>query len=440
MTYLLGLLIILFTACDIFSVDLSLGHGVSAKNAMLNLIALVLAIRIVLRGSFKLEVPIIVISYVVMFVYALFSIFVASMVIEYPHYKLVGSAVSLKQEVLDPALMLLTFFYGTRTFNEAKTLTKVLLGAFAAASILTVTNVYGLTHVGNIVYGYNNLYEDNRVYGFFGHANETGVLIVLLVPAYIAVAMTSRGIMRAAWISAMMICVVVLIMTGSRGAIAGLGLGGLVAAFMCRKYLTAARLLQGAVVLALIGLPIIAVLGARYGGEMVHRIVSQATSADADDVSSGRLGLWADAINRMMESPLSLITGFGWNVYDSMGFKLIPHNHYIMLWFELGLVGLGSYLLVIRSLIRNAMLGLKTATPEMRCYLVAFVYSLMILSAAVIFEQLFTPWLYIWPYAGLTLRIAVLARNPSKAADSIALPAALGGERPALGARVPSLN
>jgi O-antigen ligase len=440
MTYLLGLLIIMFTASDVFALDLSLGPGVSVKNAMLNLIALVLIIRIVLRRSFKLEVPTIVFSFAAMFIYALISIFVASMVIEYPHYKLTGSAISLKQEALDPALMLLTFFYGTRTFNEAKVLTKLLLGAFTFASIITVTNVYGLTHVGNIIYGYNNLYEANRVYGFFGHANETGVLIVLLLPAYVAVAMTSRGVIRFAWISAMMISVVVLIMTGSRGAIAGMALGGLIAAFMCRKYLTPARLLQGALVLALIGLPIIAVLGAKYGGEMVHRIISQATSADADDVSSGRLGLWATAIGRMMETPISLISGFGWNVYDSMGFKLIPHNHYIMLWFELGLVGLGAYLLVMRTLIHNAMVGLKTATPEMRCYLVGFVYSLMILSTAIIFEQLFEPWLYIWPYAGLTLRIAVLARNLSPAADSIALPVATGGERPALRPRVATLN
>jgi len=88
--------------------------------------------------------------------------------------------------------VLLTFFYGTRSFADTKALTRILLGAFTIASLITITNVYGITDWGEMDYGDNNLYEANRVYGFFGHANETGALIAFFLPAYVAVAMSER--------------------------------------------------------------------------------------------------------------------------------------------------------------------------------------------------------------------------------------------------------
>jgi O-antigen ligase len=216
---------------------------------------------------------------------------------------------------------------------------------------------------------------------------------------------------RFGWLVAMMISAVVLIMTGSRGALAGLFFGGGCAAYMCRKYLPAAKLLRGGLLLGAVGLPIIALVGAKYGAEFFQRVMSQGSAADVGEVSSGRTILWMGAIGRMMETPLSLITGFGWNVYDSMGFSLVPHNHYILVWFELGLVGLGCYLLVIRALVRAALSGLRGGPIEVQPYLIAMVFGLMILSVAIMFEQLYKPWYYIWPYAGMTLRAALLARK-----------------------------
>jgi O-antigen ligase len=181
-------------------------------------------------------------------------------------------------------------------------------------------------------------------------------------------------------------------------------------------------------------LPIVALIGAKYGAEFLQRVISQGSAADVGEVSSGRTDLWMGAISRMMETPLSLITGFGWNVYDSMGFILVPHNHYILLWFELGLIGMGCYLTVIRTLLQAALSALRTATPEMQSYLVALVISIMILSVAILFEQLYKPWYYIWPYVGITLRIAFLARQES------AVPAFAGRNRDQLIGKLPAIR
>jgi O-antigen ligase len=408
---LLIALLWVLTASDVMSLDLSLAPGLSVKNAMLNLIAAFLVVRIVVQGKFKLEIPVIVMSLAVTFLYALGSIFIASFVVDYPHYSLRDSIVALKYDIVDPALLLLMYFYGARTAADSIAITKALLVAMAVASLITITNVYGLTDIGATVFGGNDNYEANRVFGFFGHANETGTLIVVLLPAYLAMYSGARDFWRPLSIAAMMVTVVVLIMTGSRGALAGLAIGGAWAAFLCRRQLSLTTITRNAGPVALVGLPIVLILGAKYGQEFFQRILSQGSSVDVGELSSGRTELWAKAIGRMMEAPLSTITGFGWNVYDSMGFPLIPHNHYIATWFELGLVGLLCFVFIIRQIMVRLLRAFGSADQQTRPYLVAAVFGVTILLVAIFFEQLFKPWLYIWPYLGVSLRAAVDSRS-----------------------------
>jgi len=347
MRTILILLIALLTVSDVLSVDINFGMGLSAKNLLVNLVAFALVWRTIHLGNFRLEVPTVVISFGVMFLYALVTMFLAAWVIQYPHYDLKGGIVSLKTSIVDPALFFLTFFYATRTLTDTKSILRALLVCVGVASLLTITNVYGITDVGNMAYGDNGNVEGGRVYGFFGHANETGVLIVVLLPAYIAATISSRGLWRLILGVSLLLSLIVLVMTGSRGALVGMAIGGVWGAILCRKYLSPAKIIRGTAIFLALALPAVSLLGAKYGAVFVQRILSQSTSSDIGDVSSGRTLLWGDAIGRMMETPLSLVTGFGWNVYNSMGYFLIPHNHYIMLWFELGLVGVICFLLII---------------------------------------------------------------------------------------------
>ena len=57
MRYLLALLIFFLTTIDVFGWTLSLAPGLSVKNAILYLIMLALAARIVVRGGIRLELP-----------------------------------------------------------------------------------------------------------------------------------------------------------------------------------------------------------------------------------------------------------------------------------------------------------------------------------------------------------------------------------------------
>jgi O-antigen ligase len=120
----------------------------------------------------------------------------------------------------------------------------------------------------------------------------------------------------------------------------------------------------------------------------------------------------------MMNSPLSLITGFGWNTWlegSVMGFYIVAHNHYLSLWFELGLVGLICFIVMLRQVVKEALTTIAIADAADRDLVVAFVFSFLILAVGIFFVLLYKPWLYIWPYIGLAMRYTINVRAASRA-------------------------
>jgi O-antigen ligase len=92
-----------------------------------------------------------------------------------------------------------------------------------------------------------------------------------------------------------------------------------------------------------------------------------------------------------------------------MPFGFSPHNHYLGLWFNLGLIGVffGAYLLF--SAINRARRASEIARPPYRGQLIAFVIAGVGVAAAVFFVDLHKPWFYFWMYGGVAMRIAMFA-------------------------------
>jgi O-antigen ligase len=160
----------------------------------------------------------------------------------------------------------------------------------------------------------------------------------------------------------------------------------------------------------------------QYGNLLAERMMGTG-SIDASEASSGRSDIWVTALAAMFANPLTFITGYGYDVYWSMPFQFSPHNHYLQLWFNLGLIGLicGSYL--IFSAIARARRASLRAAPPMRGQLIAFVLGAVGVATAVFFVELYKPWFYFWMYAGVAMRLVLcVERNPAtvaahKAAD-----------------------
>ena len=411
MRWLFVLLIAVFIVSDVFGLGMSMATGLSVKNAVLYAIVFALFFRVVLGGLGRFHVPWLTVAFCILIGYAAVTWLAAALVIRYQGYHLFAGLITLKTRLIDPALMLFAAFYGLRDTKDAQSTLKVLLGAIVFANVMTLADAKGLVHIG-LKIGESGA-EFGRVFGAFGHANETGTLIVCLLPTMVALAFTTRHIERAFWTVGALTSAMVLLMTVSRGAFVGLFIGCVWAMYLCRRYVPLLRFV-GFGVIAFIG-TIVAVAAASIvdpmiGNTIMLRLTGDSSAIDVGEASSGRTGIWWEAVQRMMETPLSFITGFGWDVYSTMPFRYATHNTYLWFWFDLGIGAVLLFVFILARTLMATFAAINVATPEIRTLLISFVFGFMSLCVGMMFADLITPWPYIWMYVGIVLKIATLER------------------------------
>jgi O-antigen ligase len=426
MRLLLALIICILVVTDMYGLTVQLAPGLSIKNAFVYPTAMLLVLQMLLRGGWKFDVPGVQLAFAVLVIYALLTLTVQSFIIHFPRYEPWVSAMALKSTLIDWAVFFFVFFNAPRDARAAEGLTKVLLAAISIANVVTISNVLGLTHIGIDPIGYDEPSQP-RVTGAFGHPNETGTMLAALLPAYIAAAESTRGLRKLMWIGMMGATAGVMLLTTSRGAIVGLVLGSIWAAVVCRKYLSWERATKWAMVGLALMVPLLAVVGVHYHDAIIRRLSTGSSARSLDELSSGRWELWTEGLLKMMDVPVTLITGYGWNMWSVMAFRFVPHNQYLWVWFELGLAGLVSFILLFRNSIVAALAAMRAAHPPDRAYQMAFVFGMLILAVGVVFANLWIPWLYLWAYIGLSLRgaVSVLDEAPEaapKAARAAPLP------------------
>jgi O-antigen ligase len=425
MRLLFVLLILSLAASDVFSAGMSLGPGLSVKNALLYPIALGLMFRLATSGRFRLRLPAVNIAFILWIAYATLTWIACITVIHYPGYPKLETFLLLKSVLVDSGLFFFVYFYGIESEVDFLLLARTLAFAIGMANILTLADVAGIVHLG-VTIGTNGV-EADRLFGVFGHANDTGELIVTLLPLLIAVASSSRGLPRLFWYLGAFASFAVLILTVSRGAYVGLALGYGAALWMCRRYLPTSRVITW----VLVGLSCIVLavaLGAIFMPDMLQvlseRLFNQSMAMSTSVASSGRTTMWAEALSAMMAHPVTFLTGFGWRVEDTM-FELVTHNEYLDEWFSLGLVGLFAFLTILYMAIATPLRALEAVDSRLRPYLIALVFGVAGLAVCSIFANLDKPASYIWIYVGLTLRMAsdVLdrARGSAAAKERVAM-------------------
>jgi O-antigen ligase len=139
-------------------------------------------------------------------------------------------------------------------------------------------------------------------------------------------------------------------------------------------------------------------------------------SMGISEASSGRTDIWVQTVSEMMANPISLVTGFGWNVYSTMPTTLVTHNTYLDQWFNLGLPGLFAYIFIYYNTIRTAKQAAAVAGPPIRGDLIAYSFGMLALAVSVLFCNLYTAKPYIWTYVGLAMRGAMFALDKAAAA------------------------
>jgi O-antigen ligase len=407
MRFLLSALILLLVFCHIFSLDLSLAPGLSAKNAILYIAASFIGFRFVVAGNFRMEMGGFIACYAALIAYAIATWLIAGLFIEYKGYTLLASAITLKNSLVDPLIFFLTFMFGARNSADAIKLIKVLLVGGVLINLATLGDAFHIYSLGD----YEEPGSNGRMAGPLGEANQYGAYIAMFLPPLCVAIAQSRGIARILWALGVAISFGALLTTASRAAFVAVLLSPILAAYVFRKYLSADKILPWLVKGAIAGILVIAVVSLEFRQLLVDRLVGESKAVGLANLSSGRTDFWMEPITRMMSHPISMITGFGWETYDVMGFLFPPHNQYLYLWFTLGIPGLilGTMIFLIpMSAARHAV---SEADHTVRAYLIAFWVSVVATLIAIFFAQIFTPWAYFWSYAGLVMRLAMDARR-----------------------------
>lgn len=426
MRLLYVLLIGTLAACDILQTGMSLGPGLSLKNALLYPIALGLLFRMALTGRFRMRLSVLNIAFIIWISYALLTWIACVTLLHYPGYSAIGNGIELKSELFDSALFFFTYFYGTENEADFLLMSKTLAFCIGIANILTLADLAGVVHLG-ITVGDSGV-EADRVFGVFGHANDTAALIVCVLPMMVAVAMSCRSAARFFWYACALASIGVLLLTVSRGAYVGVLLGYGAAVWLCRRHLPTSRVLSWTLIgctCVVLAAALSVALMPEFWQVMSHRLFDQSMASSISVASSGRTTIWMTTIATMMEHPITLLTGYGFRVYETM-FVLVTHNYYLEQWFGLGLIGLFAFVTIQYQVVAAGKRAMAVAAGALRPYMIALVFGMMGLAVCIFFDNLDKPWSYVWIYIGFSARMAAdVVEKAHKGAYKEALQAAV---------------
>jgi O-antigen ligase len=397
--YLLILLYVLAAAEGTFQLGVGLGLGLSATNLLLyTLIFAILGRAVLTNASIQIPLLSVHVAFGVLAAYATLSWTLNSLFD--PTYPVFEALKALKDEMVDNYLFFLVFFFGANNYEEAKRIFLFALHLVAVMTILTILDTGALLDLG--IMGQN---IDGRVEGPIGSANQYGAFMAFFVPMFAAMALGSKGVARVFWWFVFLSGFTLIIATGSRGTyvaiLAAIVLGGkFISPYFDRRAVRRAGI-QLAVVLVLIAGGV-----AVMNLDLAEQRLEQSTSTDMDELSSGRTSIWRATVLVQAEKPTTFLYGVGWNSHDNSGVWKSAHNTYLLLLYELGIVGLVMFLVLLAATVRQVRILIKRTQDKERILMSGVAFGFLGVIVAIIFLDLYTPWFYIWSFLGMSLRIA----------------------------------
>jgi len=376
--------------------------GFSLKNLVLYLVSISLIVRNVVDRRGFLDLGGIQVAFMLLVGYGIVTYLVRSFVLPFPHYDVVQSGITLKTNLIEHVMFFLVFFYGAKDADDAWQVLRSLLVVVVVANVVTLIDTSGVASIGVVEIG-----EDGRAQGAIGEQNQYAAFLALFNPALVAMARMSTGWRRNVWWGWVLLSAADLLLTVSRGGFVATIVSTLLGLYLFRQYLPRLRIgpiIGGFAVLLLV---VAVIASTQYGELLYERVLRQSFSGNSFDASSGRTETWMRILQDMASQPITFITGFGWDVYIYLGRPYISHNHYLGEWFELGLIGIGSYIFIFVRSVRYALQAVAVAEERWRPQLIAFGFGIMGLAIAICFVNLFQAWAYVWAYVGLALRIAI---------------------------------
>ena len=389
---------------NVLDIGFSLVPGLSDKNIVLYLAVAWIILQAVLdgrQGGFmhrRHEYLPLHLAYIGLISLAAVSASICVFLIRYPGYTPVYAVVSLKGSLIDHYLMLFVFLAGVRTGTEALQIARVILVAMGIAAIVWLADAFGLADLGIVE-------REERIITPMGEANQTGTIMGFYVPLMFACGLVTRGFARAFWFAGATVCLLMLLVTASRGAMAGLLGAAILAAWFFRDRIRAEYIAPAVVALLVLGAASFLLLPEEYRALLSARLYDTGAQSSIYGQRSGRTGIWTYGLAQMAAAPLTMLVGFGWKTFSLMN-PNASHNDYLELFFNLGVVGLLLAMIVYFSVVQHVRRALEIADPEARVILIAFLLGYASILIAIFFVNLHAPWYFVWSFTGLMLRLA----------------------------------
>lgn len=324
-----------------------------------------------------------------------------------PNYSREDRLIALKSTLADFYLFFIVYYYGVRNLQDAIALAKNILVLVFASNVITVMDMYNIPDLG-IIKQMESESNRGRLMGPIGEPNQYAAFLAFFFPSYIALALAkSRGtLVRNVYVSASVVTLISLLLTGSRGGIFGFIAGAAWGYWLIRgKVRLKATFKVIALALPVVGVAI-AIAAVNYSGLLINRIAATVQAGNASAASAGRTWIWQSGLSVMVDHPISFITGMGWHTFAPY-VGTVPHNTYLWYFFNLGAIGLILYLVILRNVLKLTREAVNGASIDGDMLLIGFLFGFAALLVSVFFVDLFAPWYFIWAYAGIMARVAV---------------------------------
>jgi hypothetical protein len=403
--YLLFFLFVGTLGSRALGLDLGVAPGISVKNILLYVAVALVAVEAAIRRDRKFELPYIFVPFGALILYAALTWLIIILFVENPYYFPRETLIRLKTKLIDQYLMFAVFFFGATGWQQALRLLRGLIGVVAFGCLITIVDTFNIPDLGIIT----ARSSDGRIEGFTGDAQDFGGLLAFVVPLMVAKWWTATGKRRFVALLAIPTSLVCIFLSASRGAMLGSVAGALIAAVYLRRYLAPGVVARAAAfAIALITLSAIFVISTEFGQVLTERITKGVGSGSLQSLSSGRTAIWSAAWREMAEYPLSFITGMGWeSYYQKSGYRFATHSVYLDRIYNLGIIGLGLYILPFLNTISTARRAIESAPTEVSAMLLATIMGLLSFMIAMAFSDIHGAALYVWAFCGLAMRIAV---------------------------------
>jgi O-antigen ligase len=124
----------------------------------------------------------------------------------------------------------------------------------------------------------------------------------------------------------------------------------------------------------------------------------------------------------MWDHPITLLTGYGWDVYWVMPFRFATHNYYLHQWFNLGLIGVFAFVGLIAYGVKRGLRAAQAHPSRLRDQHTALVFAMLMLAVSVFFVNLSGQWALVWIYFGVAMRGTQIDLAPARVESGAAEP------------------